>query len=541
MRRLAKKFHFRVEVIEVDLRHGKRADLSMPAVQRKWLQLIDSGGVDALLVTPPCSTFSRAAWANDEGPYPLRSSDCPRGFTWNSGARKEKAELGNIMADFSFEAMKRQLRRKGAVAVMEQPEDLGKPATPRIPGQRPASMWQFPQHAMVAAMEEVESVALAQLDFGTESVKPTRLLLRVPGPLHPRMFPGMPSLDEEGNYMGPLPKMKGTPLIGKVGGKFRTAESASWPPQLCEWVAMQFLTAFSNSVQGAGQEQEHRQREGKKRDHEGREQGPEEKRRREGESCGDAPRMPEERREEKGEGLEEEVDPFFPPVMGGVGAARGCSWKGNVVPFHDGGCLLSPGRWDLGKRVYPEGEEWANLRARLRRIVVQKAGGEEALERECFSMARGEEGCRLVRDEGLEEAIVEELVSFCKGGDDLKGVEQGQPFRLSLMEALLKEAGDGDYEFLDEAKAGLPLGVKSQLPMTPAAFERQTEWSLVDDPTEECELSRSNYPSAAVHEDHLRSHLEAEVKEGLIEKLGVKEFEERFGPDRAVAALAVLV
>ena len=186
-RKLAKKFHVRVEVIEVDIRHGKRADLSMPAVQRKWLQLIDSGGVDALLVTPPCSTFSRAAWANDEGPYPLRSSACPRGFTWNSGARKQKAELGNIMADFSFEAMKRQLRRKSTVAVMERPEDLGKPATPRIPGHRPASMWQFPQHEVVAPMEEVESVALAQLDFGTESVKPTRLLLRVPGPLHPHV------------------------------------------------------------------------------------------------------------------------------------------------------------------------------------------------------------------------------------------------------------------------------------------------------------------------------------------------------------------
>ena len=81
-------------------------------------------------------------------------------------------------------------------------------------------------------------------------------------------------------------------------------------------------------------------------------------------------------------------------------------------------------------------------------------------------MARGDEGCRLVKDEGLEAAIVEELVKFCQGGEGLKDVAQGQPFRLSLMEALLKEAGDGDYEFLDEAKAGLPLGVKSQLPMT---------------------------------------------------------------------------
>jgi hypothetical protein len=81
----------------VDLRHRKGADLSLPAVQAKWLRRIDSGGVDALLVTPPCSTFSRASWANDEGPIPLRSSRCPRGFTWNSKARRQKAELGNIL------------------------------------------------------------------------------------------------------------------------------------------------------------------------------------------------------------------------------------------------------------------------------------------------------------------------------------------------------------------------------------------------------------------------------------------------------------
>eukprot|EP00435_Cladocopium_sp_Y103_P046025 s1206_g13.t1 len=109
VRKLAKRFHRRVEVIEVDLRHRKGVDLSQPTVQRKWLALIDSGKVDALLVTPPCSTFSRASWANDDGPFPLRSSRCPRGFTWNSKLRKAKAELGNNLADFSFEAMRRQL------------------------------------------------------------------------------------------------------------------------------------------------------------------------------------------------------------------------------------------------------------------------------------------------------------------------------------------------------------------------------------------------------------------------------------------------
>jgi hypothetical protein len=32
---------------------------------------------------------------------------------------------------------------------------------------------------------------------------------------------------------------------------------------------------------------------------------------------------------------------------------------------------------------------------------VEEAGGESALERECFAMARGENGCRLVQNKGL--------------------------------------------------------------------------------------------------------------------------------------------
>ena len=52
---------------------------------------------------------------------------------------------------------------------------------------------------------------------------------------------------------------------------------------------------------------------------------------------------------------------------------------------------------------------------------------------------------------------------------------------------------------------------------------------------------KANYPSARDHEEHLRSHLEAEVAEGLVRKMSMKEFEEEFGEDRAIAALAVLV
>lgn len=119
--------------------------------------------------------------------------------------------------------------------------------------------------------------------------------------------------------------------------------------------------------------------------------------------------------------------------------------------------------------------------------------------------------------------------------------EEGQPFFLELFKELLKLAGDPDYEFLEEAKVGLPLGVLEELPRTPEVFEEQTKWPLDGEVLEEWALQKANYPSAGEHEQHLRDHLEQEVKEGLVEKMDEKTFEEALGENRAVSALAVLV
>ena len=52
---------------------------------------------------------------------------------------------------------------------------------------------------------------------------------------------------------------------------------------------------------------------------------------------------------------------------------------------------------------------------------------------------------------------------------------------------------------------------------------------------------KANYPSAEEHEDHLVQHLEKEVEEGLMDRLSEEEFERKYGANRAIAALAVLV
>ena len=386
-------------------------------------------------------------------------------------------------------------------------------------------MWQFPQHEEILQLPGVRSVALAQVDFGAESVKPTRLLMRTSGQLHPEMYEGLPHFDGEGWYLGPLPKKAGKPLIGKQGGAFRTAEAAAWPSGLCSWVADQILAAFRvNSESRGGQVGE-------------------EKKRGADMEVEDVPPAKRPRRST----VEEdplETNPFDPPVKGGQGLPRRCTWKGNAVPFHDGGCLMSPGRWEVDKRNFPQEKEWRRLRLKLRSVILEAAGGETCLEKECFAMATGEKGCRLVQDESVRQQLLSVLEEFCRSkgasGDVLR-VAEGQPFRLELMRLLLEYAGDKDCDFLATAEVGLPLGVKNPLPRTPSAFERQVEWALKYDPLVACLKERPNYPSAKEHEAHLRSHLEEEVKEGLMDRMSRPEFEQKFGEERAVAALAVLV
>ena len=235
---MASKNGFTVTITEVDIRSGKKNDLTRPAVQARWLQLLSKGFFDALVVIPPCSTFSRACWANEEGPFPLRSSAYPRGFPWLKKGRRLKADFGNILGDFAFEAMKRFLENAKGPAYMERPEDLGTPVRPRagLQGMRPASMWQFWQFQKLIEKENVRTVALAQLDFGFKSVKPTRLLMRAPGPLHEEMYEGEPRLN---NFCGRFSSIATGDLCGQ---RFGEPSLASMARQLM--LALDFMHAM---------------------------------------------------------------------------------------------------------------------------------------------------------------------------------------------------------------------------------------------------------------------------------------------------------
>ena len=84
----------------VDIQVKPHLDLTQKAVQERLLSKIASGEYFAVLISPPCSTFSRVTWANKRGPRPVRSYVWPRGFTRLSWTERKRANWGNIMADF---------------------------------------------------------------------------------------------------------------------------------------------------------------------------------------------------------------------------------------------------------------------------------------------------------------------------------------------------------------------------------------------------------------------------------------------------------
>ena len=213
----------------VDIKRSAKQDLSLPKVRDSYLDRIRAKEFDAILLSPPCASFSRATWANFRGPRPVRSYELPRGLEKLTPAERDRAILGNIFADFSFEIATLVAEGDATFLAMEQPEDLGALPTGPHEGLRPASMWQWPQVADLLK-KGLRTVAFHQASFGVPYAKPTRLLLCTSLDMPAFVYEGLPSYDDQGYYKGPLPSAQG---FGKMfqhqaKGAFKTAGSEQW-------------------------------------------------------------------------------------------------------------------------------------------------------------------------------------------------------------------------------------------------------------------------------------------------------------------------
>ena len=503
-----------VEVEMVDIQVKPHLDLTKDTVQQQLLNKIATGRYFALLLSPPCSTFSRVTWANRRGPRPVRSFASLKGFKRLSWTERKRANWGDTMADFSFKAFSTQMAQDDAMALFENPEDLGAVKAGEHRGVRPGSMWQFQQFLELLQLLLVETVAFYQQDFGTEYLKPTRLLLGGFEQTPEHFAHGPAVFDDQGFYLGPLAaRTSKRHLVGTLHNKFATAGTEQWPSEMCKWIATAVLEKFAKIYKRDKAVLADEGANGRTSD---------------------------------SRTTFQVLQPDGRKLVGGLGEPRKCQPPGKDRSFHDGAGLLSMGRWGAEKRIWSMGHFWKRLRKETVSLVERHMDDPRALDRACFEMAvKGEAGCSLVQNEELKGEIrklwISLLKEFGSTEENLDRVADGQPFFLRLMRELLAFREDADREFLLQGETGFPVGVLNPLPRTPHAYEEQTSWRLEDEPFMQEEVWRSNYQSVEQHVQFVREHFDQECAEGLMEKLTIQEAEQRFGDKIAISSLAVLV
>eukprot|EP00435_Cladocopium_sp_Y103_P069710 s303_g33.t2 len=508
---------------ERDLLISEGHDLSDETVWQELAEKIASGYYDVILMSPPCSTWSRALWANRHGPNPVRSRDFPYGFPWLVGAAKEKAELGTVLVMRCIEVLK--IAPPRTTCMWEHPEDLG-----RARNGTPASVWQLAELRQAAKSRQMHTVAIHQCAYGADYPKPTRLLSDANGLLQVG-FPGWPMLNKELYYLGPLPRSCGhnhDPLIGtNDSGQFKTAPTAAYPPRMNEMIATLVFNHWdrlpSTSAGGGKELQNARPSSSSSSSHRpaagaGVEQLP----------AGGDHRQEDPSLDLKGPSIDLESS-------GGHQGLRTAGGK----PFHDGSGLCSQGN----RRPAFRRQEEAMLRLGEDMLALTT---EEELRSDLYRLALGRCNGPPFRSEVIQRAKemwlgrLGKLVG--KPPRDLEVVEERQPFMLAALEAHLRAVGDPDAGAFSEKpgcfRKGVPIGVDEPLPRVPAVFEEKEKWKKYE--AIPFPQNKENYLSARDHARSIQLQFRQEELKGAMVELEEEEARRRYGGRLRVAALAAL-
>ena len=592
----------RLVMREVDLLiHGSSDDILDDKV---WNQVVDElkqGKYDTQILSPPCNGFTRAKWANNQGPAPLRSRRYQRGYPWLTGKQKETTVKENTLVDRSIQAIRAGAKSEAATRwLLEHPEDLGDTST----GGTPASIWQWPEIVELLEEEEATEGALHQCRYpGAASAKPTRLAGTLLG-LEKMLYVGPTAYDEQSMYIGPLPRGCGhaghPPLIGwdKEKNAWRTGPSSDYPGGMCEDIATiiveDFLTRGRHDTLVAP-----------KKDNpvapmkdtpvapmkentpvapmkENTPVAP----------IKDTPVAPiqagEDTKREASEKTAGEGKDFWKKVMrltlskkttlsenkerhwhtlvrahdtsdededgmprtklgdGVIGRGPPMTvWQnGSRKGFHDGAGLCSPGRWTPELRRVEKLHIMRALRARLVQIVR-----EMDVKRLVATLACGRARENPFTDDMIRrgrEAWAQTLRQFGGRFTTMKP-PQGQGLLFAEIGDTLKLCGDPDWRVWQEAKLhtlerGVGLGVRWSLPRCPAVYERKMEWRAYEDSlSTDAPKSKTNYRSLEPAIEAIVKQFKEEEAEGMMEEISLEEAKKRYhDKELLIAALAAI-
>ncbi len=173
----------------------------------------------------------------------------------------------------------------------------------------------------------------------------------------------------------------------------------------------------------------------------------------------------------------------------------------------DGAGICSVGRWAPRQRPSSTQPRLLTARAATKRFIARLDGrlGGNGL-RDLFG--------KLCRGEVMDNPFPMEEILSLRGHlealfDDAplqarpRDSDRPQPVRIRLLQAILHDGGDPDWQGIDHYGSGIRLGVGTRLPRTPAVFRRKRRWRLEgqDDPegwrtASVASVWRDNYTSA---------------------------------------------
>ena len=254
LRLLAADTEFEFEVHEVDIQNSPTWDLADESLQARLLQELADGYYGVVLITPPCSTWSRVRGANCRGPPMIRSRQYPWGSPWLSKRHRKDADLGNTLIKFTLQVLtvlrEHPFSQQGHRVLVfgERPEDLGVIWREEDQTQMdPASTWQLPElRALVTSCPlRLFTVVFHQCCWGAPYRKPTRLITNLShlqswGPTE------WPIFATDGAYAGPtIANCTCQPTVTLARQKgdtsFRTTATSIYPEAMDRAIAKAIL------------------------------------------------------------------------------------------------------------------------------------------------------------------------------------------------------------------------------------------------------------------------------------------------------------
>ena len=564
LRKAEESGNFKLELMEFDIERSPDHDLTDHALWERIFALLKEGDW-VLIVSPPCNTFSRARFQRKHlGPKPLRTHIWPRGFPWLSNRDKTKVEEANMFVDNCLLACDIAASAGGAF-LLEHPEDLG-----AVQGIRPGSIWQWEELLELIPKFGACCFALHQCKFGGTTPKPTRFLTSFQVD-DPRCCCSLPKFDRLGFYKGPLPRDCGHvhehKLIGKTNSQWNTAPSASYPPDLCKFLAGLILDARAPGGRGKENESFTKRR---------RVEKPVEAQPsvsssstvgagevhpcnssavlQEAHSCNSNAVLQKGQTGSSGSTSQvsgvvaepqlsqEAGDQFDMAACGNSGRPISVEWDQTHRGFIDGFGLCSPCRWKPVHRGSNRSKDMIQLAQDTFQILEEAVRDSISdLRLEAFKLVTGK-----IKQSPFSGATLDRARKrwFMLLGDssDAAVVDDGQPFFLRALAQWLKRFQDPDAHWLTEVEdsfaSGVYVGVDKPLPRSPQIFPPKLKQRRLDE-TDFVPIAE-NYPSAQVSAKELEEKIREEEMLGRMHpsKLGV--LKQEYGESLRIASMAAI-